>query len=168
MLTYVEGGQGGEIDRVPAADVYTDISQVARVRRIGTNVLAFFGILNSPTKSWRQLVSTCEHALISVPASDAVKPARVGRAMQRFIQRCLGDAGKRLDLVRYSSKHDAVGPRSLLAPGRGGPVEEFAEAMAGTGRVGVESSRTSSWKWHVQNDRLFVHGGLRVSCCGSK
>ena len=130
MLSYIEGGQGGEVDRVPTAEVYTDISQVARVRRIGTNVLAFFGVLDSPTKSWRQLVSTCEHALMSVPASDAVKRARVGKAMQRFIQRCLGDVGKRLDLVRYSSKHDAVGPRSLLAPGRGGPAEEFAEAMA--------------------------------------
>ena len=49
--------------------------------------------------------------------------------MQRFIQRCLGDVGKRLDLVRSSSKHDAVGPRSLLAPGRGGPSEEFVEAI---------------------------------------
>jgi hypothetical protein len=99
------------------------------VRRIGANVLAFFGVRDSSTGSWRQLVSTCEHAFMGVPSSDVVKRNRLGKAMQRFVTRSLGDIGKRIDLVRFSAKHDAVGPRSLLPTTRGGPADEFAEAV---------------------------------------
>ena len=130
MLSYIEGGSGMETDRVAADRVYTDISQVLRVRRIGANLLSFFGVQDSSTNSWRQLVSTCEHAFMSVPASDAAKRARLGKAMQRFIRRALGDVGKRLDLVRYSAKHDATGPRSLLPTGKGGALDEFAESVS--------------------------------------
>jgi hypothetical protein len=130
MLSYIEGGTGTEIVRVPHDSVYTDISQVLRTRRIGANLLAFFGVRDSTTRSWRQVVSSCEHAFQSVPASDAVKRARLGRAMQRFVRRSLDDVGKRIDLVRYSAKHDAVGPRDLLTQGKGGAADEFGEAVA--------------------------------------
>ena len=129
MLSFLEGGTGTETQRIPAAHLYTDISQLLRVRRIGANVLAFFGVRDSSTGSWRQLVSTCEHAFMGVPSSDVVKRNRLGKAMQRFVTRSLGDIGKRIDLVRFSAKHDAVGPRSLLPTTRGGPADEFAEAV---------------------------------------
>ena len=130
MLSFLEGGDGAELERIQSALVYTDISQVLRVRRIGANVLAFFGVRDSSTQSWRQLVSSCEHSFQTIPASDPVKRKRLGKAMQRFIQRSLGDIGKRIDLVRYSAKHDAVGPRDLLPLGKGGAADEFAEAVA--------------------------------------
>ena len=129
MLSFLEGGTGTETQRIPTAHLYTDISQLLRVRRIGANVLAFFGVRDSSTGSWRQLVSTCEHAFMGVPSSDVVKRNRLGKAMQRFVTRSLGDIGKRIDLVRFSAKHDAVGPRSLLPTTRGGPADEFAEAV---------------------------------------
>ena len=129
MLSFLEGGTGTETQRIPTAHLYTDISQLLRVRRIGANVLAFFGVRDSSTGSWRQLVSTCEHAFMGVPSSDVTKRNRLGKAMQRFVTRALGDIGKRIDLVRYSAKHDAVGPRSLLPTTRGGPADEFAEAV---------------------------------------
>ena len=44
MLAYIEGGQGTEIMRVAHDALYTNISQMARVRRIGTNILACFGL----------------------------------------------------------------------------------------------------------------------------
>ena len=146
MLAYIEGGQGTEVTRVAPDALYTDISQVARVRRIGTNVLAFFGLHDSPTKSWRQLVASCEHAFMGIPASDSVKRARLGKAMQRLITRSLGDIGKRIDLVRYSSKLDAKGPSCLMPIGRGGPADEFAEAMA---RIHDDQKRKRS---HVADD----------------
>eukprot|EP00966_Prymnesium_polylepis_P074083 1719226-Prymnesium_polylepis.1 len=62
MLSFLEGGDGAELERIQSELVYTDISQVFRVRRIGANLLAFFGIRDSPTQSWRQLVSSCEHS----------------------------------------------------------------------------------------------------------
>ena len=130
MLSFIEGGDGSEIDRLTKEAVYTDISQVLRIRRIGANLLAFFGVRDSATLSWRQLVSSCEHAFQAVPASDAVKRKRLGKAMQRFVTRALGDVGKRIDLVRYSAKHDAIGPRDLLPRERGGAADEFAEAVA--------------------------------------
>ena len=130
VLSYIEGGSGTQLMRIPRDNIYTDISQVLRVRRIGTNVLAFFGIRDGPTHSWRQAVSSCEHAFQGVPASDAVKRTRLGKAMQRFLTRALDDVGKRVDLVRYSAKHDAVGPRALLHAAKGGPADEFAESVA--------------------------------------
>ena len=48
MLSYVEGGQGTEIERVPASDLYADISQLARCKRIGANLLAFSACATSP------------------------------------------------------------------------------------------------------------------------
>ena len=141
MLSYIEGGTGVEIERVPHDMVYADIAQVLRVRRIGASVLAFFGVRDGPTHSWRQMVSTCEHALQSVAASDAVKRQRVGRAMRRLITRALGDVGKRVDLVRYSAKHDVVMTRDLLPAGKGGPMEEFAEAVA---RISEDQKRKRS------------------------
>jgi hypothetical protein len=68
--------------------------------------------------------------MMQVPASDATKRCRLGKAIQRFITRALDDIGKRIDLVRYSAKHDAVGPRELLPGGKGGAADEFAEAVA--------------------------------------
>ena len=130
MLSYIEGGSGTELVRIPADQTYTDISQLLRTRRIGANVLAFFGVRDGATLSWRQLVSTCEHAFQGVAASDGVKRVRLGNAMRRFVQRALDDVGKRIDLVRYSAKHDAVGPRDLLSASKGGPADEFAEAVA--------------------------------------
>ena len=93
MLSYIEGGSGNEYERVPAERVYTDISQVLRVRRVGTNVLAFFGVHDSPTHSWRQAVSSCEHAFQGVAASNGTKRERLGKAMQRFLTRALDDVG---------------------------------------------------------------------------
>ena len=130
MLSYLEGGDGTDVDRIHSDRLYTDVSQLLRIRRIGANVLAFFGIKDAPAQSWRQLVSSCEHAFQSVPASDAVKRKRLGKAQQRFVQRALGDIGRRIDMVRYTAKHDAVGPRDLLPASKGGAADEFAEAVA--------------------------------------
>ena len=141
MVSYLEGGNGIEINRVSSDALYTDISQVLRTKRIGSNILAFFGVLDSDTKSWRQLVASCEHAFMLTPSSDSVKRARLGRAMQRFVRRSLGDVGKRIDLVRYTAKHDAVGPRYLLSSGKGGPAEEFAEAVT---RIAEDQKRKRS------------------------
>ena len=87
------------------------------------------GVRDSSTGSWRQLVFTCEHAFMGVPSSVVTKRNRLGKAMQRFVTRALGDIGKRIDLVRSLAKHDAVRPRSLLLTTRGGPADEFAEAV---------------------------------------
>ena len=141
MLSYIEGGDGSEIQRVPASLVYADISQLARCKRIGANLFAFFGIRDSSQNSWRQLVASGEHALMSIPASSAVKRTRAGKALQRFVTRALGDVGKRIDLVRYTAKHDAVGPTSLLARAKGGPADEFAEAIA---RIADDQKRRRS------------------------
>ena len=130
MLSYIEGGTGAEIVRVDSDRVYTDVSQLLRTRRIGANVLSFFGIVDGATHSWRQLISSCEHAFQNVPASDSVKRVRLGNAARRFVTRSLDDVGKRIDLLRYSAKHDAVGPRQLLSATKGGPSDEFAEAVA--------------------------------------
>ena len=129
MLSYIEGGQGTEIVRTPFHLIYSDITRVLRIKRIGANLFAFFGVMDEATNSWRQLVASCEHAFMSIPASDSVKRLRLGRAMQRFISRALGDLGKRIDLVRYTAKHDVVGPRELLPTGKGGARDEFAEAV---------------------------------------
>ena len=61
MLSYVEGGQGTEIERVPASDLYADISQLARCKRIGANLLAFSACATSPPTagvSWSPAGST--------------------------------------------------------------------------------------------------------------
>ena len=130
MLSYIEGGDGGDVESIPKDKLYADISQVRRSQRIGTNVLAFFGIKDAPTKSWRQIVASCEHAFMPVAASDVAKRQRLGKAMARFITRELDEVGKRIDLVRYSSKIDAIGPRELLSSSKGGAADEFAEAAA--------------------------------------
>ena len=130
MLAYIEGGDGSEVERVPATQLYADISQVRRVLRIATNCLALLGIANGPTRSFRQAVAICEHAHMIVPASDVSKRARLGKAMQRLIQRALSECGKRIDLVRYSTKADATGPRHLFPEGKGGALEEFSEVLA--------------------------------------
>jgi hypothetical protein len=111
------------------------------VRKLGANLLQFFGVQDGPTKSWRQVIASCEHAFMGVPASDPAKRARLGRAMQRYITRVIGDIGKRIDLVRFTAKHDAVGPRHLLPEGRGGASEEFAEAVA---RISDDQKRKRS------------------------
>ena len=55
MLSFLEGGTGTETQRIPTAHLYTDISQLLRVRRIGANVLAFFGVRDSSTDRSRIL-----------------------------------------------------------------------------------------------------------------
>ena len=129
MLSYIKGGDGENVTAGSKTSVYTDISQLIRVRRLGANVLAFFGIRDGATQSWRQLVASCEHAHMSVPASDQAKRTRLGRAMRTLVLRALGDVGKRIDLIRYSAKHDAIVPRDLLPKGRGGAMDEFAEGV---------------------------------------
>ena len=130
MLATIEGGDESHVVRLPAGTAYLDLVQVSRSKRIGANILAFFGVLDSDTRSWRQAVATIDHALMSVPASDAPKRARIKRAGRRFLTRLLGDIGRRIDLVRYSNKHDPVGPQYLMPEGAGGAADEFAEAVA--------------------------------------
>ena len=46
------------------------------------------------------------------------------------MKREVGEIGKRIDLVRYSAKHDVVPPRDLLSACKGGPIDEFAESVS--------------------------------------
>eukprot|EP00966_Prymnesium_polylepis_P226118 5230291-Prymnesium_polylepis.1 len=46
---------------------------------MGANILAFFGVRDASTQSWRHLVSSCEHIFQAVPASDAVKRKCLGK-----------------------------------------------------------------------------------------
>ena len=163
MLSYIEGGQGTEIHRIPSHHLYTDISQVLRCKRIGANLGLFFGVRDGATGSWRQLVASCEHAFMSIPASDDVKRARLGKAMRRLITRSWGDLGKRIDLVRYASKADAVVPRDMLTAGVGGPQEEFAESVA---RIADDQKRKRSQVADDQASMQLVCLPFEIAGCG--
>ena len=163
------GGSASRERREAAELVYTCPHQIHRLRNVGTAVFSLFGAKECPALGWGRIVAVVDQLDQTTGWARGDQSEIAGRRVRTFVCEAMREYGKRVDLMRYSTRPDAAVARLLLGK-ESAPLQSMAEFASATAeklkraRQDCEATENTA---PVKLPRLGGHAGKAVASSGN-